>query len=484
MRVTPCITASLVLIGCKTQATSIEKPSSPTITVVREKRVAVPSHVLAITDDDGPIATTSTAAPAQPLAPSRADADSPHADIALSDIEGATTKPVSATTTAVPESDIQAETPSAILDAPITGIDSTHVESELVKLITENAVPEVGAAAESFGSHTEAVQELTEIMTEIESFKTVPKRRAESRSAESQPRPVAVLGRIETVEAAAQALFDSEGPLDEIKDEGITRVGGLERAPMYVDFSSGTEVLKRRVRRFNELNDLCRQLAEAKAVDCSLTGGIEILGLGALELRPLKSVELTEVFYLVEDRNLIVKVATGYPDVCREHTLLSMMNGFNGIAPFLLRISGGLHPLCKARTIAMIPPGGEPWPSDQMSAPELFGRLARLLEVIKTIHEYGLVHQRITESNLRIKHGDINFIGLMDWSQAEFFIGRSKGRPLKKFPRKIDMLAFVEIVKRAGVDAEELQREVEGLGATDRPDYEIWIRKFREMSEL
>ena len=134
---------------------------------------------------------------------------------------------------------------------------------------------------------------------------------------------MAVLGRIETVEAAAQAQFDSEGPLDEIKDEGITRVGGLERAPVYVDFSSGTEALKRRGRRFNELYDLCRQLAEAKAVDCSVTGGIEILGLGALELRPLQSDKLTEVHYEVEDRNLIVKVSTGYPDVCREHTLLS-----------------------------------------------------------------------------------------------------------------------------------------------------------------
>jgi serine/threonine protein kinase len=210
------------------------------------------------------------------------------------------------------------------------------------------------------------------------------------------------------------------------------------------------------VNKFNEELDAWDARARAhpslrafKSVNCEPNAGI-LIGLDSKGFFPLGKALKKGGFgqaYDLPTARAVLKVSIGGGETFyREKIGLSILNGLNGSVPRVFDITCGVEKRCSPVTIAMEKIGDTDWADLVKKIDKSFYlRFAKLLQVVKDLHQQGFVHKVIHGSNVRVKKNDPNFAGLIDFGLMQPFID-DKGLYRDDHSRALDAQGFLLIL--------------------------------------
>ena len=250
------------------------------------------------------------------------------------------------------------------------------------------------------------------------------------------------------------------------------------------------------VKEFFNRVDPCEEIRQEDVVDrcetswreIKLENG-EILRLGKM----IASGDFGKVFAVNGNDDYIVKFAHAKPeavkDLCKERLVLELLNGLSGAIPRAHKVeSNSIVGGCHSQIIVMDKVGELDWKDSVQLIPDawFYRRLARLIEVVMSLHDVGFLHADIKGNNIRVNRQNPEKLFLIDFGISLPFIDKESKHSLV-FSRTMDMkhiskdlLHVYRIPKNSWYD--EFQKEIESLAISERPPYEKWIRCFRLLS--
>ena len=200
-----------------------------------------------------------------------------------------------------------------------------------------------------------------------------------------------------------------------------------------------------------------------------------------------------KVFSFYETSAIILKGAKsdhGRDDLCWERSLQRVLGGLNGGAPrdhLITEMPAEFDPLFRSRVLVMDRKGDAEWGDVVLEENETFFiRFARLLTIVRDLHQKGFIHDDIKGCNIRVGITDPQDVTLIDFGQAVPFID-SLGHHLPDVTRKRDLVNLVEVARAIrGLKPWLVQFEDAVNQMTDSSDFDYnhWISKFRAMKEL
>jgi hypothetical protein len=181
---------------------------------------------------------------------------------------------------------------------------------------------------------------------------------------------------------------------------------------------------------------------------------------------------------------VLIKMANGGSvSICNEHAALRMLDGYQGIVPRTFSISTNLPDKCRSEMFALESVGDGDWADIvKIEDRSFYLRMARLIKVIRSLHEFGFVHKDLSERNVRVGLESEDQIYLVDLATVCAWSRRGN------CARKLDMFqvtGLVMDVRGSHEWKEEYQVEMIHMEPHGRPNYEYWIDYFRQRaSEL
>ena len=187
-----------------------------------------------------------------------------------------------------------------------------------------------------------------------------------------------------------------------------------------------------------------------------------------------------KVYISTDDRNTL----------CSEKSMLQVLRGFNGLSPRVFGIVDGVHDACKMKSFVMEMMGDDDidilndvWDSEK---PEFYKFVARVLEILESLHDVGILHGDLHVDNMKI--GDLSDIGgsvsLIDFGLSTPYVDENGNHLLnEEASRREDMqrfaMEFSEVLSGQTSLIKDFRQEMELLGREERPNYQKWIRLFR-----
>jgi serine/threonine protein kinase len=176
-------------------------------------------------------------------------------------------------------------------------------------------------------------------------------------------------------------------------------------------------------------------------------------------------------------------------DICKERVLLGSLHGLKGGIPRMhaLKQHGQGSNRCLNQILVMDKLGDADWGRVTRSTPDawLYRRLARLLDIVRSLHEKGFVHFDIKGDNVRVNSQSSEAAFLIDFGIAfafadetgkhKFFLGRKAD-----LESIVDMISTISFGKNSWFD--DFKREVESLEPKARPNYEKWINCLNKLA--
>lgn len=190
-----------------------------------------------------------------------------------------------------------------------------------------------------------------------------------------------------------------------------------------------------------------------------------------------------------EPTNFVIKLAVekedGIASMCDEKASYRYLEGLNGAVPTLHKIDS-ISPECEKRVLVMSRLGDANW--DQVSRKIdgwLYRRMARLLEIIRDLHDLGMLHFDIKGDNIRVNIDNPDDVFLIDFGNSMSYVDEN-GKVNALFSGKHDLEMLIDMLKRTPVKDKawfkELKREVACLERTERFNYEKWTKCFTVMA--
>jgi len=225
------------------------------------------------------------------------------------------------------------------------------------------------------------------------------------------------------------------------------------------------------------------------AMKCELGASVELEGIGSVTIDK-KVYELTQIYssFSVKAHDILINVMdeTNKANYCAEQVGLKLLDGLSGFVPKTIPITGGVDAPCRAKIIAIENKGDADW-ADAVEHYDaaFYVRAVRLLEAVKAFHDKGFNHGMISGYTVRVAKSDPSVVVLTNLrTMIPLMFVHTGEMDSGSFTRKMDMLDVVETM-RLLAQAEpgwltEMRNEIEGLGASDRPDYEKWISRMKQ----
>ena len=188
--------------------------------------------------------------------------------------------------------------------------------------------------------------------------------------------------------------------------------------------------------------------------------------------------------------------------LCSEKSMLTVLDGFYGLAPRIFEITGGVHEACKIKSFVMEYVGDENISIEddlwRRGEPVFYSLVARMIEILRDLHEMGFIHADAHVGNWKleslddIEHG----LKLIDFGLSRPYVD-PLGRHLvdeehpsmldRETSRREDMKKLASEIKSAPGPMNvpvliEFAEEMESLGREERPNYEKWIPLFRSLA--
>ena len=198
-----------------------------------------------------------------------------------------------------------------------------------------------------------------------------------------------------------------------------------------------------------------------------------------------------KVFSFYETSVIILKGAKsdhGRDDLCWERSLQKVLDGLNGGAPRdypITRFPSQFDPLFRSRVLVMERRGDAEW-SDVVVEENVafFTRFAKLLTIVRDLHQTGFIHDDIKGCNIRVSTYDPEDVTLIDFGQAIPFID-SDGNHLPNVSRKRDLVNLVVIARAIRGPKSWLDQFAEAVDQeSDQSDFEYndWISNFKGLT--
>ena len=237
----------------------------------------------------------------------------------------------------------------------------------------------------------------------------------------------------------------------------------------------------------------CEKQSKTLQLRCEPQRNMEIVSKGSVSLGSELGRGAFGVAYDVPSANAVIKVVRDPKyNLCREKVGLEILNGLGGLAPRIYKISSGVSQACSSRVIALEKLGDANWGNAvRLFDKNFYLRFARLIEVVRTLHEKGFIHHDLKGDNIRVKNADPNYVALIDFGILSSIVNLRQREYSLFFSRKTDAESLVNIAESIPkLNRDQLRphwlhdftTDMMGLGPNDRPPYEKWIDNFRQIA--
>jgi predicted Ser/Thr protein kinase len=263
------------------------------------------------------------------------------------------------------------------------------------------------------------------------------------------------------------------------KDIPKKRHGVAQRGNLISDSS--------KVKTFYDKSPKCSQIkfsnCEASVKELELTESGTRIHIGRL----IGSGDFGNVYEAKGNSKYMVKFAKqengGLKDLCEESLILELLDGLHGATPRIHAVKTIPSSDCADQILVMDKVGDSDW-TDGM--PNFYRRIARLLEVIMSLHDLGFVHADIKSNNIRVNIANPDDVFLIDFGITLPFVNEN-GSHSTHFSRRIDMEQISnDLLKQQLFPRHSWYKafrdEMNTLRHDQRPNYEKWIRCLRLLS--
>ena len=229
-----------------------------------------------------------------------------------------------------------------------------------------------------------------------------------------------------------------------------------------------------------ECEDKCMS---RRVYDCTPRSSLELENIGSVMIGGEIAKGMFGKLYQVQNHEIVIKVATKKFTLCKERAIMEFLDGLDGHAPKVIGIIDGVKHKCEDRTIAMELVGDADFDTvvDTIDS-NFYARFARLIEVLRVLHDRGLAHGDLHGGNVRVKSNDPSFVALIDFAAANPWEDPQIGS------RRWDTSGLVAMVTSLhGTDLawfQEFKLDMDAIDDTERPRYEKWIEFFDKKSDL
>jgi predicted Ser/Thr protein kinase len=166
---------------------------------------------------------------------------------------------------------------------------------------------------------------------------------------------------------------------------------------------------------------------------------------------------------------MLIKTAFSRSEFCLELAALTALKGLGGRIPVLYEVDDAVGRMMVMRRV-----GKTDWPLNNDPVRPSNEHLAQVIEIVRDLHEAGLVHGDLHEGNIRM---DAEHVYLIDFGMVRPIYTRGADS-LKT--RRTDMMRLTEfVITTSAPGGLEMLADMDVLGDDDRPDYEKWIAHFR-----
>lgn len=225
------------------------------------------------------------------------------------------------------------------------------------------------------------------------------------------------------------------------------------------------------LQEFDEKVTACKKQSHTT---CRVELGITELDSGSTVDLLLSSGDNGKLYGSSQEPDIVIKVPGNRILYCRELVVMQALQGLTNV-PALRSFDW-----CGSSALIMDKVGDREWPS-QASIAEAHlitgRRIARIIEIVKSLHERGYMHGDIHERNVRIS---------LDSEDSVFLLDFDTGRPLSQSYSRfvnphVDMaglaLNLVPVIVHSR--AAEFRAEMHQLLDSEAPRYDYWIDIFR-----
>lgn len=211
-------------------------------------------------------------------------------------------------------------------------------------------------------------------------------------------------------------------------------------------------------------------------IDDGLSHSVHIgkqIGAGAFGSTYLTTEEKSDDFVI----KLSHEMRSGIESLCQEKAAYRILNGMHGTIPILHK-TNGLSSNCEKRVLVMSRLGDADW--NQVANKidgTLFRRMAKLLEIIRNLHDMGILHYDIKGDNVRVDSNDPESVFLIDFGNSISYVDEN-GKVNSQLSARDDLDMLISMWAKSVANKSwfiKLNREIRCLGKTDRFNYEKWI---------
>ena len=306
------------------------------------------------------------------------------------------------------------------------------------------------------------------------------------------------------LDSAERSSFVLGRPFDYQEWMTVLREGGVdfERVPHGHPAVGDTQV----VVAFNQANRDCianlrHELSQRSELDGWICPPSELFTISELSRGRIQNPTAPEgdfhgaygMVFKIASQRALMKIYFSTDDentLCSEKSMLQVLDGFNGLAPRIFTIVDGVHDACKMKSFVMEMMGDDGiyiledvWDTDK---PEFYTFVARVLEIIQSLHDVGILHGDLQLDNMKI--GDLSdvegSVSLIDFGLSTPYVDENGNHLLnEEASRRADMqrfaMEFSEVLSGQTSLIKDFRQEMELLGREERPNYQKWIRLFR-----
>ena len=190
------------------------------------------------------------------------------------------------------------------------------------------------------------------------------------------------------------------------------------------------------------------------------------------------------------DGSVILKLARyTFEALCRDRVTLSLIDGLNGRAPKLHRVTSGLERNCSSVAIVMDRVGDHMWIDFVKEVnSDFYRRMASLITAYRDLHAMGLSHMDVKGDNIRVDSQDPTKVWLVDFGLTQSLMEEGTNNRSEFFRTQMDLEKVLEmlIIPTAGRKEwmKEFRMEVDRLKtAQDEFRYDYWIDKFNHLAD-
>ena len=202
--------------------------------------------------------------------------------------------------------------------------------------------------------------------------------------------------------------------------------------------------------------------------------------------------------YDIPDANLVLKVIKDRRrDLCREKIGLEILDGLDGFAPKIAKITSGIDDECSNKVIALEKLGDDNWGNVVKSYDKAFyRRMARLFTAVRALHNRGFIHHDLKGDNIRVRKDDSSFVALIDLGILYSYVDSYSKQISQFFSRNVDTKAIYRMVSGlcapwvvSGVCTPcpdwmaDFKKDMDDLGKFEQPKYEKWIEYFTNLAQ-